>query len=100
MGSTRSLDETLANTLTTPDDMAAYLTAVLEDGDEADFLVALGDVTKITGMSKVAKETGLGRESMYKTLSEAGNPTLETLMLIINALDLRLAVSPSDNKAA
>lgn len=100
MANTRSLDETLASTLTTPEDMAAYLTAVLEDGDEADFLVALGDVAKITGMSKVAKETGLGRESMYKTLSEAGNPTLETLMLIINALDLRLAVSPSDDKAA
>ncbi len=97
MSSTKSFHELLENNLKTPEDMANYVSIALEDGDESDFLAALGDVAKLTGFKKLAEDTGLGRESMYKALSKNGNPTLETLMLILSALHLKLGVSPSDS---
>jgi probable addiction module antidote protein len=70
--------------------MAAYLEAALEDGDPALVAATLGDIARAKGMSGIAKETGLGRESLYKALSPEGNPEISTVLKVIKALGLRL----------
>lgn len=85
-----------ANYLETPEDVANYLDAIFEDAFDHDdtslIASALGDVARSRGMAAIAEETGLSRESLYRTLSEAGNPTLSTLNGVLNALGLRLSV--------
>jgi probable addiction module antidote protein len=73
-------------------DIAAYLDAALEDCDPALFAAALGDITRAKGMSAIARETGLGRESLYKALSPDGNPEIFTVLKVIKALGFRLHV--------
>lgn len=80
--------------LKTPKDIAGYLEAVLEDGDPTLVAAALGDVARARGMSQIAKEAGLGRESLYKALSKEGNPELATILRVIRALGLRLTAVP------
>lgn len=75
------------------EDMAAYLEAALEDGDPALITHALGVIARAKGMSQLAHETGLGRESLYKALSAEGNPELATVLKVIKALGLRLHAS-------
>jgi probable addiction module antidote protein len=79
-----------AEHLDTEEDMAAYLEAALEDGDPALVAAALGDIARAKGMTHIARETGLGRESLYKALSPEGNPELATVLKVIQALGLRL----------
>ena len=79
-----------AEHLTTDDDMAAYLEAALEDGDPGLVAAALGDIARAKGMSQIARETGLGRESLYKALSPDGNPEFSTVLKVVRALGLRL----------
>ena len=79
-----------AEHLTTEGDMAAYLEAALEDGDPALIAAALGDIARAKGMSQIARETGLGRESLYKALSPDGNPEFSTVLKVVRALGLRL----------
>jgi probable addiction module antidote protein len=79
-----------AEHLGTEEDMAAYLEAALEEGDPALIAAALGDIARAKGMTQVARETGLGRESLYKALSPEGNPELATVLKVIRALGLRL----------
>ena len=79
-----------AEHLQTEEDMAAYLEAALEEGDPALIAAALGDIARAKGMSQVARDTGLGPESLYKALSSTGNPELATIMKVIQALGLRL----------
>lgn len=81
--------------LETEEDMIAYLDAALEDGDPALIVAALGDIARAKGMSQVARETGLGRESLYKALSSAGNPEFATVLKVLNALGLQLHVQPA-----
>jgi probable addiction module antidote protein len=76
--------------LETEEDMAAYLEAALEEGDPALVAAALGDIARAKGMSEIARETGLGRESLYKALSAEGNPEFATVLKVIRALGLRL----------
>ena len=85
---TRSWDA--AEHLKTEADMAAYLEAALEDGDPALIAAALGDIARAKGMSQIARETGLGRESLYKALSPDGNPEFSTVLKVVRALGLRL----------
>jgi len=73
--------------------IAAYLDAVLEEDDSAFLAAALGDVARAKGMTQIARETGLGRESLYKALSESGNPEFGTVLKVIRALGLKLHVS-------
>ena len=68
----------------------AYLNAAFEDGDASVIAAALGDIAKAEGMSKVAKRTGLGRESLYKALSPDGNPALSTILKVIRAFEFNL----------
>mgnify|MGYP000488150063 FL=1 len=79
-----------AEHLKTEEDMAAYLEAALEEGDSALIAAALGDIARAKGMSQVARDTGLGRESLYKALSSTGNPELATIIKVVHALGLRL----------
>jgi probable addiction module antidote protein len=87
-----SLWDAAAN-LKTGEDIANYLEAVFEDGDPALVAAALGDIARAKGMTKIAKATGLGRESLYKALSRGGNPELATVLKIIHALGLKLKVA-------
>ncbi|MCZ7560608.1 MAG: putative addiction module antidote protein [Burkholderiaceae bacterium] len=80
--------------------MAAYLDAALEDGDPALVAAALGDIARAKGMTQVAREAGLGRESLYKALSPAGNPEFATIMKVVSALGLKLHATPAGVKSA
>jgi probable addiction module antidote protein len=88
-----------ADHLATKDDRAAYLEAALEEGDPALVAAALGDIARAKGMSQVAREAGLGRESLYKALSPSGNPEFATIMKVVSALGLRLHVSTAAAKS-
>lgn len=81
-----------ADYLDTPERIEAYLETVLEDGDPAEIRAALGIVARARGMTQIARETGLGRESLYKALSRDGNPELGTILQVLKALGLRLSV--------
>ena len=72
--------------------MAEYLSQVLEDGDNAELIRALGHIAKAKGMANVAKDSGLGRESLYKALSEGSQPRFDTITKVINALGLKMSV--------
>ncbi|WP_257162552.1 addiction module antidote protein [Corynebacterium cystitidis] len=78
--------------LETKEDIAAYLNAALEDGDPALWQDALGDVAKARGMTAIAREAGVGRESLYKSLSENGNPSWQTVTKVLAALGLKVEV--------
>ena len=70
--------------------MAAYLEAVLEDGDPTLVAAVLGDIARTRGMTQIARVARLGRESLYKALSPEGNPEFGTVLRVIRALGLRL----------
>jgi probable addiction module antidote protein len=76
--------------------MAAYLEAALEDGDPALVAAVLGDIARAEGMTRIARETGLGRESLYKALSPDGNPEFGTVLKVLKALGLRLHATTRD----
>ena len=79
-----------AEHLKTEKDMVAYLEAALEDDDPALVAAALGDIARAKGMTDIAREAGLGRESLYKALSREGNPEFSTVLKVVRALGLRL----------
>lgn len=86
--------------LKTEEDMVLYLQACMDEaGDDAAFIAAaLGDIARARGMSQLAKDTGLGRESLYKALSGEGNPSFGTILKVVHALGLKLqpqAVAPA-----
>jgi probable addiction module antidote protein len=74
-------------------DIAAYLEAVLAEGNGQLLAAALGDVARVRGMTRLARETGLAREALYRALSRDGNPELATLTKVLRAFGLRLSVS-------
>ena len=84
-----------AEHLKTEEDMAAYLEAALEEGDSALVAAALGDIARAKGMTQIAREAGLGRESLYKSLSSNGNPEFSTVLKVVHALSLQLNASPA-----
>ena len=79
--------------LETEEDIVAYLEAAFDDGDPRLIAAALGDVARAKGMTKIATEAGLGRESLYKALSADGNPEFATVLKVMRALGLRLHAS-------
>jgi len=78
--------------LKTEEDMAVYLEAAIEDGDPVVISAAIGDIARAKGMSQIARETGLGRESLYKALSPDGNPEFATILKVVRALGLKFHV--------
>ena len=82
-----------AEHLRSRDEMAAYLEAALDDGDAALVAAALGDIARASGMTAIARDTGLGRESLYKALSPEGNPEFATVLKVIRSMGLKLHAS-------
>ncbi|MFA7241500.1 MAG: addiction module antidote protein [Sulfuricellaceae bacterium] len=82
--------------LKTDEDMALYLEAAMKEaGDDAAFIAkALGEIARAHGMAKLAKNTGLGRTSLYKALSGEGNPSFATILKVTRALGLKLHAAP------
>lgn len=83
----------MARYLETDEDIAAYLDAALDEDDPALLAAALGDVARAKGMTEIARETGLGRESLYKALSSSGNPEFKTVQRVVRSLGLKLRVT-------
>ena len=73
--------------------IAEYLSQVLADGDTNELLVAMGNIAKAKGMSQIAKDTGLGRESLYKTFTPDAKPRFETIMKVLNSFGVKLQAS-------
>jgi probable addiction module antidote protein len=84
-----------AEFLKTPEEMAAYLDACFEEdaGDGVLIRAALNDIARAKGMTQIARDAGLGRESLYKALGSTGNPEFATIMKVMKALGLRLHAS-------
>lgn len=82
--------------LKTDEECALYLDAVIQDSPEDEKLIAaaLGDIARARGMMGVARESGLAREALYRSLSETGNPSFSTVLKVMHALGLQLHVSP------
>ena len=98
---TESYRETLLESLKRPEEAAQYLNACLEDEDSRVFLMALRDVADAHGGIRVlSRDTELNRESLYRMLSESGNPSLNSLTAVLSACRLRLAVRSSPPKRA
>ena len=96
MAKTRTFDP--ASYLDSEVEMAAYLTEALQTNDPAFIADALGVLSRARGMTTIARETGLARESLYKALSAEGNPELQTVLKVLQALGLKL--SAESDKAA
>jgi len=88
-----------ARYLKTEEDLALYMDEALRDGDPKRIAQALGVIARARGMSQLARDTGLQREGLYKSLSEDGNPELATLLKIMKALGLRLSAVPGEADA-
>lgn len=100
MTKTKTMNWDPSEHLQTKEEMAHYLEAALEDGESSLIAAALGDIARSKGMASIAEATGLGRESLYKSLSENGNPELATVLKVVDALGLRLTAVPSDSDRA
>jgi len=70
--------------------IAEYLSQILEDGDLNELLVAIGDIARAKGMTQIAKDTGLGRESLYKTFSENSKPRFDTIVKVLDSFGVKL----------
>lgn len=92
---TKALPYDVAEQLRTPEEMAAYLDAWLDEApdDVAGIARALGDIARAKGMSQVAQEAGLSRESLYRALSADGNPSFDTVLKVARALGVKLRAS-------
>lgn len=74
--------------------IAEYLNTVLENGENADLVVAIGHVAKAIGMTKISEETGLSRPSLYKSFSEGAKPQFSTIMKVLKAIGGQIQVAP------
>ena len=89
----KSVSYRSADYLETSEDITAYLNVAMEDGDERVLLLALRNVADaMGGMARLASDTGLSRESLYRTLSEKGNPRLSSLVAVLHSMGLELTV--------
>lgn len=95
MAKTKTKPYDAAEYLETEVDMAAYLQAALEEGDPALVIHALGNIARARGMSQIARDTGLRRESLYKALSPHGNPEFATILKVVQSLGIELHAEPT-----
>jgi len=89
-----SYSDWLTESLKNPDEAAAYIEAALELDDAAALLLALRQVAKAHGMAEVARRANVGEKTLFKALSDTGNPTLNTINKVLHAVGLRLSVTP------
>ena len=94
MGRTRTSAFDAADYLKDHGSMVAYLEAALDDGEPGVIAAALGDIARAKGMTQVAKDTGLGRESLYKALAPGANPEFATILKVVQALGMSLHARP------
>ena len=87
----------IADYLDSNETIAEYLNTVLEEGNHADVINAIGHVAKAIGMTKIAEETGLSRPSLYKALSNGAKPQFATIMKVLKALGGQINVIPTRN---
>jgi probable addiction module antidote protein len=92
MRKTKTTRYDVAEHLRTPEEMAAYLEACLDEakGGAAFIAKALGDIARARGMTQVARDSGLSRESLYKALSGERSPDFDTILKVVSALGIRL----------
>jgi len=100
MGKTETRPWDIVESLDSDERIAAYIEAALEENDAPLIAAALGDIARAKGMSEIARQTGLGRESLYKALSPEGNPEFSTVLKVFRALGLRLHVSSDVERRA
>ncbi len=84
-----------ADYLDNEETIAAYLSATLEEDDPEMFLVAIKTVARARGMTQLAKDTGMGRESLYKALAPGAKPRYDTILKVLRALGVRLQATPT-----
>lgn len=89
---TKPLD--IAEQLRSDEDIAAFITAVMEDGDAGELAQALGIAARAKGMTQIAKDAGIGRESLYKALRHDAQPRFDTVSRVCKALGVRLVALP------
>lgn len=97
MAKTKTTRFDVAEHLRTPEEMAAYLEACMEEaqGDTAFIARALGTITRAKGMSQVARDAGLSRESLYKALSGERNPSFDTILKVVHASGIKFHAEPA-----
>ena len=81
--------------LDSPEIIIEYLKAALEEEDTEVLMVAIGNIAKAKGMSEIAQKTKLNRQSLYKSLSPKGSPKFETVLKVLQALNLKLTIEPA-----
>ena len=84
----------IADYLDSNEMITEYLNAVLVDGNDSDIIVAIGNIAKAIGMTKIANETGLSRPSLYKALSDGSKPQFDTIMKVLRAIGGQIQISP------
>jgi len=90
----------MANYLDGEEDIAEYLRQVVEDGDPTELAMAMGNIARARGMTQLARETGLSRENLYRSLSGKRAPRIDTLLKVIRALGYRLSITPVTEEAS
>jgi probable addiction module antidote protein len=85
----------IADYLDSNEMIAEYLNSVLEEGNDSEIIVAIGNIAKAIGMTKIAEETGLSRPSLYKALSEGAKPQFATIMKVLKALGGQIQINPT-----
>jgi probable addiction module antidote protein len=88
-----------AEYLETEEDINLYLEEIFKIGDPGIIVAAIGDAARARGMSRISEDTGMGRESLYKSLSQGGNPSFETVLKVLSSLGFGLRPSPFSAKA-
>lgn len=89
----------IADYLETETEIAEYLSEALDIGDPAYFQHALGALARAKGMAAIAKKSGLGRQSLYKALSESGNPEFSTVVKVLAAVGVKISAAPATGRA-
>ena len=87
----------IADYLESNEMIAEYLNTVLEEGDDADIVTAIGHIAKAIGMTKIAEQTGMSRPSLYKALSEGAKPQFSTIMKVLKAIGGQIHINPLSN---
>ncbi|MFC6268818.1 addiction module antidote protein [Frigoriflavimonas asaccharolytica] len=85
----------IADYLDSNEMIAEYLNSVLEEGNESDVVVAIGNIAKAIGMTKIAEETGMSRPSLYKALSDGAKPQFSTIMKVLKAVGGQIQINPA-----
>jgi probable addiction module antidote protein len=92
MGKVKTTVWDMADHINTKEDVTAYLEAALEESDTALLFAVIGDIARSKGMAQIAKELNLARESLYRSLSQDGNPSFDTVVKVLDNLGYQLSI--------